>query len=106
MEPEKTLLQQIREKEQEYVKKTEEVRAETEAAIKAAENEGESLLCTTDSIGRKDAEKLYWEEKAKVETEIESLKREAVTARDNAVKKTEENLPRAVEAIVNAVTGG
>ena len=53
MEPEKTLLQQIREKEMEYAGKIEAVKIETDAAIAAAENEAENLLCTADRY-RKD----------------------------------------------------
>ena len=46
MEDEKTLLQQIREMEQEFTKKIEIVRAETEAAVAAARSEAEDMLCT------------------------------------------------------------
>ncbi len=52
MEPEKTLLQQIREKELEYARKIEAVKTETDAAIAAAENDAENLLCTADSEGK------------------------------------------------------
>ena len=48
-ETEKTLLQQIREKEQEYAKKIEVIKKETDAAIASAQSEAESLLCTADS---------------------------------------------------------
>ena len=104
MEPEKTLLQQIREKEQEYAKKTEAVRRETEAAVAAAENDAESLLCTADSAGKTEAEQLYWEEKGRTETEVERLNQEALFARNAAVEKGERNLPRAVDAIIHSVT--
>jgi len=104
MEPEKTLLQQIREKEQEYARKVERVKAETEAATAAAKNDAESLLCTADSTGTADAERLYWQEKGKIEKEIEELKARAATEREAAAKNGEKNLPRAVQAITGYVT--
>jgi len=104
MEPEKTLLQQIREKEQEYARKLDLVKAETEAATAAAKNEAESLLCTADSAGTSEAEQLYWKEKAVIETEIEALKGRAAVDREEAAARGEKNLPRAVQAIIGYVT--
>ena len=99
MEPEKTLLQQIREKEQEYARKLEEVKKETGLAVEAAKNDAEALLCTVDASGKADAERLYWEGKGKVETEIEELKRNAVAAREAAAASGEKNLNQAIDAI-------
>jgi vacuolar-type H+-ATPase subunit H len=103
-EPEKTLLQQIREKEQEYAKKIEIVKKETESAIASAQSEAESLLCTADSAGKKEAEQLYWQEKGKIEAEIGELRRGAAAARDLAAERGEKNLSRAVETITGYVT--
>lgn len=103
MEPEKTLLQQIREKEQEYAHKIELVKAGTETAVAAAKADAESLLCTADSTGSAEAERLYWQEKGKIETEIEALKSRAAAERDLAARKGTENLPRAVQAITSYV---
>ena len=61
MEDEKTLLQQIREKEQEFTRKIDMVRAETEAAVAAARSDAEDLLCTADSAGKTAAEQLVLE---------------------------------------------
>ena len=61
MEDEKTLLQQIREMEQEFTKKIEIVRAETEAAVAAARSEAEDMLCTADSAGKTAAEQAVLE---------------------------------------------
>ncbi|RPI40816.1 MAG: hypothetical protein EHM53_00505 [Methanoregulaceae archaeon] len=102
--PEKTLLQQIREKEQEYAKKIEIVKKETDSAIVSAQSEAESLLCTADSAGKKEAEQLYWQEKGKIEAEIGELKRGAAAARHMAAVRGEKNLPRAVETITGYVT--
>jgi hypothetical protein len=104
MEPEKTLLQQIREKEQEYKKKTERIREETNAAVAAARIEAENLLCTADSTGKTDAEQLYWLEKAKIEAVIEQLNNSAAAGREAAMARAEKNLPRAIERITDIVT--
>jgi thiol:disulfide interchange protein len=103
MEQEKTLLQQIREKEQEYAGMTEVIKKETDAAITAVENEAESMLCTADSTGKIEAEMLYWQEKGKIEAEIDGLKREAVAAREKAAAEGEKNLSRAIETITRSV---
>lgn len=103
-EPEKTLLQQIREKEQEYAHKIEAVRTETDSAIASARSEAESLLCTVDSAGKKDAEQLYWEEKGKIEREVEALRRDAALRREMAAAGGGRNLPHAVETITRYVT--
>jgi vacuolar-type H+-ATPase subunit H len=104
MDQEKTLLQQIREKEQEFAGKIEAFKKETEATVAAAENDAENLLCTADSAGKTGAEQLYWLEKGKIEAEIEKLKSEAENARERAAALGEKNLPHAVEAITRYVT--
>ena len=103
-ETEKTLLQQIREKEQEYAKKIEVIKKETDAAIASAQSEAESLLCTADSAGKTEAEQRYWQEKGKIETEIEGLRHGAAAERDMAATRGGKNLARAVETITGYVT--
>ena len=105
-ETEKTLLQQIREKEQEYAKKLEVIKKETDTAIASAQTEAESLLCTADSAAKKEAEEIYWQEKGKIETDIEGLKSGAAAERESAAARGEKNLPRAVETITGYVTTG
>jgi vacuolar-type H+-ATPase subunit H len=103
-EREKTLLQQIREKEQEYAKKLEVVRNETDTAIASAQADAENLLCTADAAAKTEAEKLYWQEKGKIEAEIEELRRGAAAGRDMAAARGEKNQPRAVDTITGYVT--
>jgi vacuolar-type H+-ATPase subunit H len=103
-ETEKTLLQQIREKEQEYAKKITVIKKETDEAIASAQTEAESLLCTADSAGKTEAEQRYWQEKGKIETEIEGLRHGAAAERDRAAARGEKNLSRAVETITGYVT--
>ncbi|HII98508.1 MAG TPA: hypothetical protein HA272_04430 [Methanoregula sp.] len=104
MDEEKTLLQQIREKEQEYAEKLGEVKKETDLEVEAARNEAEALLCTSDSAGKAEAERLYWEGKGKIEAAIGELKQEAEAERTAAAAMGEKNIPRAVDAITGYVT--
>ncbi len=52
---------------------------------------------------RPKSEQIYWQEKGKIEAEIDTLKREAAAAREIAAKRGEENLPRAITAITSSV---
>ena len=70
MDTEKTLLQQIRDKEQELAQKVDAVRVEAEASVAAARVEAEDLLCTADTTGKKTAEEVYWKERGRTEMEI------------------------------------
>ena len=65
MDPEKTLLQQIRDKEQELAHKVDQARAEAEAAIEAARTEAEDLLCTADKSAKITSEQVYLEGEGK-----------------------------------------
>ena len=103
-ETEKTLLQQIREKEQEYGTKLAVIKKETDTAITSAQSDAESLLCTTDAAAKKEAEQIYWQEKGKIETEIEGLRLGAAAERDSAAALGQKNLSRAVETITGYVT--
>jgi vacuolar-type H+-ATPase subunit H len=104
MEPEKTLLQQIREKEQEYAQKIEAIKKETGLAVEAAREDAEALLCTADGAGKTEAERLYWEGRGKIETEIEALKQAAAAEREAAVARGQRNLPHAIDIITGVVT--
>lgn len=104
MGEEKTLLQQIREKEQEYATKLEEVKRETDQQVASAEEEMESLLCTADGAGQKDAERIYWEGRAATEKESADLTTNAQKEQEAAAVRGEKNLPQAVEKIVALVT--
>lgn len=104
MDEEKTLLQQIREKEQEFAHKLERVKKETDLEVEAARNEAEALLCTIDSAGKAEAERLYWEGKGKIEAAIGELGEEAAAERTAAAATGERNIPRAVDAITGYVT--
>jgi vacuolar-type H+-ATPase subunit H len=104
MDSDKTLLQQIRDKEQELAQKVDAVRAEAEATVAAARNEAEDLLCTADTAGKKTAEQVYWKERGKTEIEIEALKKAAEEERENVAVRGERNIPVAADRIVRYVT--
>ncbi len=101
---EKTLLQQIREKEQEVAGRVDRARAEAEAVVAAARTEAEDLLCTADLAGKTTAEQVYWKERGKTESEIEDLKKSALLEYEMVAIQGEKNLPAAVERIVRYVT--
>ena len=101
---EKTLLQQIREKEQDVAKKIDDVRAGTDASIAAAKNEAENLLCTADAEGKRAAEEIYWREKGLAEARVEQLKQEAVREAEAIAENGRKNISAAADAIVRYVT--
>lgn len=102
---EKTLLQQIRDKEQEFARNVEAARAEAESMVAAARTEAEDLLCTADTAGKTSAEQVYWNERGRTETEIETLKKAAEQEQESASRTGRQNLPAATEQIVRYVTG-
>jgi V/A-type H+/Na+-transporting ATPase subunit G/H len=104
MDTEKTLLQQIRDKEQDLSLKVDAVRAEAEASIAAARTEAEDLLCTADAAGKTAAEQVYWKERGRTEIEIEALKKAAERERETATVLGEQNIPAAAERIFRYVT--
>lgn len=103
MTEEKTLLQQIRDKEQEFGKKIETVKQETDAQISAARSERERALLEAERTGKKAAEELYTREKLKTESEIAQMKKTAAAETETARITGEKNLPLSVEKIVRFV---
>ena len=104
MDTEKTLLQQIRDKEQELATTVEAARAEAEASVATARSEAEDLLCTADKLGKTTAEQVYWKERGRTEIEIEDLKKAAELDRETILEQGERNIPAAAERIVRYVT--
>lgn len=103
MEEEKTLLQQIRDKEQEFSQKVEIVKEETDAQIAAVRAEREKTLLDAERTGKNAAEELFRKEKQKTETEIEQMKKAAAAEREAATVNGERNLRSATEKIVSYV---
>jgi vacuolar-type H+-ATPase subunit H len=101
---EKTLLQQIRDKEQEFSKKIETVKQETDAQIAAARSEREGTIRDAGRSGKTAADELYRKDKQKTESEIGQMKKASAIETEAARVKGEKNLPPAVEKIVGYVT--
>ncbi|MFA4860129.1 V-type ATPase subunit subunit G family protein [Methanoregula sp.] len=100
----KTLLQQIREKEQELGTRVDVARTEAESVVAAARTEAEDLLCTADQTGKITAEQVYWKERGRTETDIGDLKKAALVKSETIALRGERNLPAAVDRIVRYVT--
>jgi vacuolar-type H+-ATPase subunit H len=103
MVEERTLLQQIRDKEQEFSKKVDTVKQETDAQIAAAKAQRESTLLDAERKGKNTAEELVRVEKQRIDTEIGRMKKAATAETENARVKGERNLPSAVKKIVSYV---
>jgi vacuolar-type H+-ATPase subunit H len=103
MDTEKTLLQQIRDKEQEFSRKIDAARADAEAAVAAARTEAEDLLCTADKAGKASAEQVYWNVQGKTAIEIEALNTAADLDQEAAMVRGEKNIHEAAERIVRYV---
>jgi F0F1-type ATP synthase membrane subunit b/b' len=103
MEEERTLLQQIRDKEQEYSKKVDAIKKETDAQITAAKAQRDSTLLDAERKGKNIAEELVRMEKQKTDTEIGQMKKAATAETENARSKGERNLPSAVKKIESYV---
>jgi vacuolar-type H+-ATPase subunit H len=104
MEEKKTLLQQIRDKEQEFSKKIQTVKQETDAQIAAAMSEQEGTIREAGRSGKTAAEELFRTDKQKTENEIGQMKKVAALETEAARVKGERNLQPAVEKIVGYVT--
>ncbi|HNX18315.1 MAG TPA: V-type ATPase subunit subunit G family protein [Methanoregula sp.] len=101
---EKTLLQQIRDKEQEFARQIETARAEAEKWVAAARTESEDMICIAEKAGKTSAEQIYWAERGKTETGIEALKKTAAQELTTVTLTGEKNVPKAAERIVRYVT--
>lgn len=104
MEPEKTILQQIRDKESEYAERLEGIRGETDASVAGARKDAADLISAANREGKTAAEQVYQEEKGRAAAEIGMLKNDAAREREAAIKRGEKNLPRAAEQITAYVT--
>ena len=103
MDTEKTLLQQIRDKEEELGREIGAARAETEALVAAARSEAEDLICTAETVGKTTAEQMYWKERGRAEAEIARLKAEAELEQETVSEQGERNVPAAADRIVRYV---
>jgi len=105
MDPEKTLLQQIRDKEQEFAQKIDAARKDADVMVTAAKTGADELLCSADAEGKKKADQVYWTVRGKTALDIEALTKAAGTERSLAVERGERNVPAAADLIVRYVSG-
>ena len=103
MEGEKSLLQQIRDKEQEFSKKIDIVKQETDVQIATARARREKALLDAEQTGKITAEELFRKETQKTDIEIERMKKAAAAETEAARVKGEKNLPLATDKIVSYV---
>jgi hypothetical protein len=103
MEAEKTLLQQIRDKEQEFSKKLETVKQETDAQIATEKAKRDNALIEAERTGKIAAEELLRKEQQKTDVEIVRMKKAAAAETDAARVKGEKNLPLTIDKIVSYV---
>ncbi|HOX34469.1 MAG TPA: V-type ATPase subunit subunit G family protein [Methanoregulaceae archaeon] len=104
MDTTKTLLQQIREKEQDVNKTIEAVRQESDAVIAAARVEAEKIRREADLRGSHAADELTKREREKTSAEITTLKKTTAAEMERVAKAGEQNRRTAAEAIVRHVT--
>ena len=101
---EKTLLQQIREKELLLNIKIEDTRREAEEIILNARKEAEAMIENSEKEGKADSLEYYEKEKEKINKEIEQIKarsdQQVISVRENG----ERNLKPAIEKIIKAVS--
>ena len=101
---EKTLLQQIREKELLLNIKIEDTRRESEEIILNARKEAEAMIENSEKEGKAASLEYYEREKEKINKEIEQIKarreQQVISVRENG----ERNLKPAIEKIVKAVS--
>jgi len=104
MDSEKSLLQQIRDREQEFDIKIETVKRETEAEIAAAYQQADTIITEAGKRRNAATEALLQEETITTGAEVDRIKKEAADKVDAALKNGEKNLSSAVEKITGYVT--
>jgi vacuolar-type H+-ATPase subunit H len=104
MDSEKTLLQQIRDKEQEFAIKIETAKRETEAEIAAAHRQADTIIMEAEQRRKTAAEALLHDETATTGAEVDHIKKEAAVQAEAARKNGERHFLSAVEKITGYVT--
>jgi len=104
MAEEKSLLQQIREKELTISIKVDETRREGEEVILTARKEASEIIDTSEKEGKKAAQEYYEKEMEKLRKEIEQLRDQSNQQALLVRTEGERNLPSALDKIVKVVT--
>ncbi|MEA2034317.1 MAG: V-type ATPase subunit subunit G family protein [Euryarchaeota archaeon] len=104
MDEEKSLLQQINEKERELCKRLDMVRAESEERIAQAKEDAIKTIGKSEMEGKKAAEEYYNKEIEKITLEADNLKKTGIKEAQSAGEQGKINLPKAIEKIVESIT--
>ena len=105
MAAEKSLLQQIREKELTLSIKIDETRREAEEITLSARKEALDMIENSEKEGKKAAEKYYEKEMEGLKKEIEQLRSQGAQQAMAVRVDGERNVPLAIDKIVNVVSG-
>ena len=105
MVAEKSLLQQIREKELTLSIKIDETRREADEITNSARKEALEMIENSEREGKKAAEEYYEKEMENVKKEIEQLKSKGNQQAMSVRVDGERNVPLAINQIVNVVSG-
>jgi vacuolar-type H+-ATPase subunit H len=103
-EVEPSLLQQIRRKEVELSVKADQARRDAEQIVADAKQETAAILKQAETDGKQAADEYSKKRLAGVLTEVEDLKRLGTEEAEQTRQSGEQNLSKAVEKIVKAVT--
>ena len=103
---EKSLLQQIRDKELMISIKIDETRREGEEVMLSARKEASEMIETSEREGKKAAQEYYEKEMEKLREEIEQLRNQSNQQALLVRAEGERNLPSAIDKITNAVSKG
>lgn len=104
MAEEKSLLQQIREKELMISIKIDETRREAEEIIISARKEASEMIETSEREGKKTAQEYYEKEMEKLRKEIEQLRNQTNQQALLVRAEGERNLPSAIDKIAKVVS--
>jgi len=105
MVAEKSLLQQIREKELTLSIKIDETRREAEEITLSARKEALEMIENSEREGKKAAEQYYEKEMENLKKEIEQLKNRGIQQAMSVRVDGERNVPLAIDKIVKVISG-
>ncbi|MDO8873038.1 MAG: V-type ATPase subunit subunit G family protein [Methanoregula sp.] len=104
MAEEKSLLQQIREKELMISIKIDETRREAEEVIISARKEASEMIETSEREGKKTAQEYYEKEMEKLRKEVEQIRNQSNEEAILVRAEGERNLPAAIDKIAKVVS--
>jgi V/A-type H+-transporting ATPase subunit G/H len=101
-----SVLQQIRKREVELSVRADQARRDAEQIVADAKREAADILKNAEADGRRTAEEWHKEKLASVLEEVDKLHRSGEDEVKTARLRGEQNLPKAIDKIVNVVISG